>query len=450
MKNALAVLFGLVAAVVLAEVGLRAGARFHAPVRYLVTAGDAAEQPVFRSLEAYLASRGDLIPHGDFLNYWNNAFGLNDVEFVVPKPPGRFRIMALGDSFTYGSVPYPDAVMTRLEEALRAYCPGIDLDLLNFGIGGTSVWDYKTLLDLAGPTFDPDLVLVNLYLGNDGPDLFARPPSFRGLPRSLRKSYLARYVVNLIRVATSLERQVTTTGISRPQWTAPPNARGGHMVNSAAPIHPHSSRLIGPIYTPESFVEIMWGEYRRFARPPGAPSVQRTWGPTLSILDLLRHQVTGQGRRMVISLYPSVLQIYPGTLAQLEGEFRQRLSGTALGSIEVDPLLPNRVVLEYCRVSALACYDPTADFIASSRQSTEPLYKARDTHWTVRGNRVAAEAQARWLHPFVCPRGGWDGHPRRRRDPARRRPAPSSCTGWRESVMRRLTSRAPDGRCQPP
>ena len=411
MKNALAVLFGLVAAVVLAEVGLRAGARFHAPVRYLVTAGDAAEQPVFRSLEAYLASRGDLIPHGDFLNYWNNAFGLNDVEFVVPKPPGRFRIMALGDSFTYGSVPYPDAVMTRLEEALRADCPGIDLDLLNFGIGGTSVWDYKILLDLAGPTFDPDLVLVNLYLGNDGPDLFARPPSFRGVPQSLRKFYLARYVVNLIRVATSLERQVTTTGISRPQWTAPPNARGGHMVNSAAPIHPHSSRLIGPIYTPASFVEIMWGEYRRFARPPGAPSVQRTWGPTLSILDLLRHQVTGQGRRMVISLYPSVLQIYPGTLAQLEGEFRQRLSGTALGSIEVDPLLPNRVVLEYCRVSALACYDPTADFIASSRQSTEPLYKARDTHWTVRGNRVAAEAQARWLHPFVCPRGAWDGPP---------------------------------------
>ena len=405
MKNALAVLFGLVAAVVLAEVGLRMLARFHAPVRYLVTVGDAAEQPVLRSLEAYLASRVDLVPHRDFLNYWNNAFGLNDVEFVVPKPPGRFRIMALGDSFTYGSVPYPDAVMTRLEEALRANCRGIDLDLLNFGIGGTSVWDYKTLFDLAGPTFDPDLVLVNVYLGNDGPDLFDRPPSFRGVPRSLRRSYLARYVINLVRVATGLERQVATTGISRSRWTAPPDARGGHMVNPAAPLHPHDSRLIGPIYTQESFVGIMWDEYRRFARPPGAPSVQRMWGPTLSILDLLRHQVTGQDRRIVLSLYPSVLQIYPGTLAQLEGEFRLRPGVTALGPIEVDPLLPNRVVLEYCRASALACYDPTADLVASSRQSSEPLYKARDTHWTARGNRVVAEAQARWLHPLVCPGG---------------------------------------------
>ena len=404
MKNALAVLVGLVASVVLAEVGLRTVARFHAPVRYLVTVGDAPEQPVFRSLEAYLASRVDLVPHRDFLNYWNNAIGLNDVEFEVPKPPGRFRIMALGDSFTYGVVPYPDAAMTRLEEALRANCPGIDLDLLNFGIGGTSVWDYKILFDLAGPTFEPDLVLVNLYLGNDGPDLFAPPPSFRRVPESLRKVYLARFAVNLVRVATGLERDMAT-GLSRSPWRAPPHARGGHMVNPAAPIHPHDSRLVGPVYTQESFVGIMWNEYRRFARPPGAPSVRRAWGPTLAILDLLRHQVTGQGRRMVLSLYPSVLQVYPETLAQLEEEFRRRPSVTALGPIEVDPLLPNRVVLEYCRASALACYDPTADLIASSRQSPAPLYKARDTHWTVRGNRVVAEAQARWLHPFACPGG---------------------------------------------
>ena len=94
--------------------------------------------------------------------------------------------MALGDSFTYGLVPYPDAVMTRLEEALRAGCAGTDLEVLNFGIGGTGIWDYKLLYELAGPTYDPDLVMVNLYLGNDGPDLFAHPRSFRRVPSALR------------------------------------------------------------------------------------------------------------------------------------------------------------------------------------------------------------------------------------------------------------------------
>ena len=403
MKNVLAVLFGLTMAVVLAELGMRVVSRFHAPVRYLVTAGDAPEQPVFPTLEAYLASRPDVVPHRDFLNYWNNAFGLNDVEFVAPKPRGRFRIMALGDSFTYGSAPYPDAVMTRVEEALRARCAGMDLDLLNFGIGGTGVWGYKLLFELAGPTFDPDLVVVNLYLGNDGPDLFARPRSFRRVPSSLRKSYLARYVVNVVRVATGVDRHVVAEGVSLPRWSPPPHARGGEIVDASAPLRPDDRQLTGPIYTQERFPGIMWDEYRRFARPPWAPSTERTWAPTLAILDLLRHQAARQGSRMVIALYPSVLQVYPEARDQLQEVLRGRPEVTGLAKLDVDPLRPNRIVLEYCRATELACYDTTADLVAAGRQSTEPLYKALDTHWTVRGNHVVAAAQAGWLQPIVCP-----------------------------------------------
>ncbi len=410
MNKALAVLFGLVISVVLAELGLRAVARFHAPTRYLVTVGDGAERPVFETLEAYLASRPDLVPHRDFLNYWNNAFGLNDLEFEVPKPPGRFRIMALGDSFTYGLVPYPDAVMTRLEEALRANCPGVDLDLLNFGIGGTNLWDYKTLFELAGPTFDPDLVLVNLYLGNDGPDLFARPRSFRRVPSALRRFYLARYVGNVARLVTGLERPVSTGRLTSYEASSS-SARAGDMVNPASPLQPGDSRLIGPIYTQGKFVEIMWDEFRRVARPPRGPSIQRTWGPTLSILDLLRHRVAGQGRRLMVALYPSVLQVYPEARERLEREFRQHPGIVGELPTDVDPLLPNRVVLEYCRLAALDCHDTTPVLIEAARHSPELLYKVRDTHWTILGNRVVAESQARWLGPLVCPAAREAGEP---------------------------------------
>ena len=404
MKNALAVLFGLAMALVLAELGMRVVSRFHAPVRYLVTAGDAPEQPVFPTLEAYLASRPDVVPHRDFLNYWNNAFGLNDVEFVAPKPRGRFRIMALGDSFTYGSAPYPDAVMTRVEEALRARCAGMDLDLLNFGIGGTGVWDYKLLFELAGPTFDPDLVVVNLYLGNDGPDLFARPRSFRRVPSSLRKSYLARYVVNVVRVATGVDRHVVAEAVSLPRWSPPPHARGGEIVDAAAPLRPDDRQLTGPIYTrgevPRDHVGRVStlrapavgavrgahvGSHARDPRPPPPPS-----GPA------------GQphGDRALSLGAPGV----PGGTRPAP---RKCCGGgrsvTGLAQLDVDPLRPNRVVLEYCRATELACYDTTADLVAASRQSTEPLYKVLDTHWTVRGNHVAAASQARWLPPIVCP-----------------------------------------------
>ena len=224
------------------------------------------------------------------------------------------------------------------------------------------------MFELAGPTYGPDLALVNLYLGNDGPDLFARPPSFRRVPSSLRKSYLARYVVNVLRIATGVDRQVVAEAVSSPQWSPPAHARGGEIVDDTVPLRPDDRQLTGPIYAEERFPEIMWEEYRRFVRPPWAPSAERTWAPTLAILDLLRHQAARQGSRMVIALYPSVLQVHPEAREVL----RRRLDETARAQLDVDPLRPNHVVLEYCRATGLACYDTTADLVAASRQSTEP------------------------------------------------------------------------------
>ncbi len=64
--------------------------------------------------------------------------------------------------------------MTLLEARLRAACPGRQLDLLNFGIGGAGVSDYRAIVTLGLRTYEPDLVLVNFYAGNDAPDLYRR------------------------------------------------------------------------------------------------------------------------------------------------------------------------------------------------------------------------------------------------------------------------------------
>ena len=51
----------------------------------------------------------------------------------------------------------------------------------------------------------------------------------------------------------------------------------------------------------------------------------------------------------------------------------------------------------YCQSRHLACFDLTPAIIAASEGSDEPLYKKRDGHWTIQGNRVAAQAQAAYL-----------------------------------------------------
>src|SRR5215470_14088867 len=164
---------GTVMALALGEGVVRLAAWWSPRVRGLAVPRDRRDAQGFASLEEYLASQPtQVVPHRDWFNYWNNALGMNDKEVVVPKPAGRLRILALGDSFTYGIVPYPQAVMTILEARLRESCPGQDLDVLNFGISGTGVRDYETVAMLSLATYDPDLVLVNFYAGNDGPDLY--------------------------------------------------------------------------------------------------------------------------------------------------------------------------------------------------------------------------------------------------------------------------------------
>jgi hypothetical protein len=164
---------GLAAAVVLGEGMVRLAAWWSPAVRDLAVPREGRPLPAFPSLEAYLASQPThVVPHRNWFNYRNNALGMNDEEFAVPKPAGRFRIMAVGDSFTYGVVPYPDAVMTVLEARLRAGCRGKDLDVLNFGIAGARVDGYRTLVTLGVAAYAPDLVVIHFYAGNDGPDLY--------------------------------------------------------------------------------------------------------------------------------------------------------------------------------------------------------------------------------------------------------------------------------------
>ena len=65
----------------------------------------------------YIESRTDaLVPHGNYFGYHRNPFGFNGREPQGERGPESFRILGLGDSFTFGAVPYPRAYL-RFAEA---------------------------------------------------------------------------------------------------------------------------------------------------------------------------------------------------------------------------------------------------------------------------------------------------------------------------------------------
>ncbi len=90
---------------------------------------------------------------------------------ALPKPDGVFRILGLGDSFTYGvGAGYRDTYLRRLERMLNAQAPpGTRVDVVKAGVPRYFTEPERILLETVGVDLDPDLVIVG-FVPNDVAD----------------------------------------------------------------------------------------------------------------------------------------------------------------------------------------------------------------------------------------------------------------------------------------
>jgi lysophospholipase L1-like esterase len=101
-----------------------------------------------------------------------NSLGIRGPEIAVPKPSGRFRIVAIGDSVTFGwGVNDADTFCAQLEQRLRERSPARDLDVVNLAVGGYNTRQEVALLARHVARLQPDLVLVGFY-SNDVAEAF--------------------------------------------------------------------------------------------------------------------------------------------------------------------------------------------------------------------------------------------------------------------------------------
>jgi hypothetical protein len=96
-----------------------------------------------------------------------NDKGLRDRDFPA-KAPGVFRILGLGDSFAFGwGVPIEATFFKRLEVLLNGSRPGVGYEVVNGGIPGFGTYEALHVLTSVVPDYQPDLVLLAFYEGND-------------------------------------------------------------------------------------------------------------------------------------------------------------------------------------------------------------------------------------------------------------------------------------------
>jgi lysophospholipase L1-like esterase len=92
-----------------------------------------------------------------------NSYGFRDYEYALNKENKTFRIIALGDSFTFGwgvelNESYPKILEKMLNEML-APKTGIKYEVLNFGVPGYNALEKVVFFKKLGIKFNPDLII---------------------------------------------------------------------------------------------------------------------------------------------------------------------------------------------------------------------------------------------------------------------------------------------------
>jgi hypothetical protein len=329
------VVFNIALTLILTELSLRAFAAW------------AGSSLVLRdTLDAHRLTPGQ--DYGDGLR--GNSLGYPGPDFQRARRPGVMRIAALGDSFAVGpAVAFADNYLTRLQSAW----PGVEV--YNFGVSAAGPREYRAILQRDVWAFQPDLVLVSIFVGNDITETLATP-------RAMDPRQLSLYLL-----------------VTRGWLLTRENCRQPSGLGGAKP-----ARLPPPGLSPKLFREV---EARRLAVclkvPP--PSLEKKWRRAL---DHLRDMVTDCRRRQVpiaMVLIPDEFQVNSAVLADALAE--AQMSRPAL-----DLELPQRRLAAFFQQQAVPCLDLLPAF-----RGQPDTFAPRDTHWNVRGNRLAASQIAAWL-----------------------------------------------------
>jgi hypothetical protein len=148
------------------------GAGFELYQRRVNGAFPVVEWPTrFDSVAGYLFEPGSEVWWTNHVDFWTrervNSLGFLDREPVLPKPPGRFRILIVGDSFVEAAQVQNHAKVQTVLERLLAdrFGPG-RFDVVAFGHSGTGQANQLGFYERFGRQVAPDLVLL-VAVSND-------------------------------------------------------------------------------------------------------------------------------------------------------------------------------------------------------------------------------------------------------------------------------------------
>jgi hypothetical protein len=347
-----------------------------------------------------------LKPNLDFEHLWDaresqgrirtNALGMRQADVPETQDADAFRILMLGDSYTFGyGVDDDETFSTVLERSLNrpdGEASGRTV-VLNAGVPSYGTGHQLIQFETAGRDLGADLVVLNVFLGNDIQDNLCvgyvslaphqRPPCF-----AVRDGVLQEITFDPVPSESSpAERSFgerVARSIRNSRLFELASQQGGRALTSNAWL----ARLlyavgikVHPGYSPH----VVSGWYNPRYAVPG-------WELTRALLMRLRDDVVASGARFAIVMIPSRIQVLPGlfdlgSVLYADAPDVQRFMA--------DPWLPQRRIAGFAREQGIPVLDLGP--VLGDNEPVDDLYFPIISHWNAAGHRVATQAIAEFL-----------------------------------------------------
>lgn len=288
----------------------------------------------------YEQSKG--IAYGEDYDFHLNSQGFKDIEFEEKKED-LYRILTIGDSFAFGSVPYQNTFLTLTEKMLQQTTPGVEL--LNMGLPSLPPQEYFSLLGIEGVEVQPDMLLLSFFIGDDFSS--SKP---KGLFDGSALISLGKKILD-----------------QRKTYPGKIYHRGKYC--DTCPVLPKD--LFLTIETEKSY--LFEKNNKRFAGQ---------FENALYSLRKIRNLCEKEDIQLLVVIIPDVVQIN----TSLEQQVRDNLS-PALTDNSWDISQPNRALANWLTSEKI----DFLDLYPVLKNSPVPIYKTNDVHWNLAGNKLAAE-----------------------------------------------------------
>ena len=315
-----------------------------------------------------------------------NSRGWHDTLHEYRKPSGVYRILVLGDSFMEGfSVGLDYTFATQLNRILKEQ--GKNVEVINLGVGGYGTLQEYIALKTEGLKYDPDLVLLAFFFGNDLSDnSLEMEKQIRGKDsmKFLSRPFLLpgsenEWNVTLIdhqRIRASYDRAVR-------QWKRLPFWKRTHLYGLFEPIslrwNPRGRRE-GPDADLHNFAPHRCQEEEPY---------QTAWMITQRILRRVKQDLNAAGAEFIVFTVPHVTDVEPALIPE---EVRRKAADFCL-----DP------PIGYDRLKAILNQEEIRyiDLLPEFRrtQKSQNLY-VEDGHWNQQGHLLAAVQVERFLKTY--------------------------------------------------